>query len=168
MLQTVVLQQLITDGVSDGYGDGAVQEDHFQQQEAEPYQNDHQAIGAGNGYDKWDDEEEDWEAQQRQQEEEGNYPLTHVLHTLHPIDTEKLQDMMSIQLILVAMTVPLLVLEVATLAELGLLGRISTGMCTCMCVCLSLPSCTSTRRGCFFWLLINITYGPFCVDFLPL
>lgn len=63
--------------MSDGYGDGAVQEDHFQQEEPEPYQNDHQAGGAGNGYDKWDDEEEDWEAQQRQQEEEGSYPLTH-------------------------------------------------------------------------------------------
>lgn len=36
---------------------------------------------------------------------------------------------MSIQLILVGMTVPLLVLEVATLAELGLLGKISTGKC---------------------------------------
>ena len=36
---------------------------------------------------------------------------------------------MSTQLIVVGMTVPLLVLEVATLAELGLLGRISTGMC---------------------------------------
>ncbi len=34
---------------------------------------------------------------------------------------------MSIQLMLVVMTVPLLVLEVVILAELGLLGRISTG-----------------------------------------
>lgn len=37
--------------------------------------------------------------------------------------------MVSIQLMVVGMTVPLLVLEVATLAELGLLGRISIGMC---------------------------------------
>lgn len=65
---------MITDGVSDGYGGGAVQEDNFQQ-EAEPYQNDHQAGGGGDGYDKWDDEEEDWEAQQRQQDEEGNHIL---------------------------------------------------------------------------------------------
>ena len=64
---------MITDGVSDGYGGGAVQEDNFQQ-DAEPYQNDHQGGGAGDGYDKWDDEEEDWEAQQRQQDEEGNHP----------------------------------------------------------------------------------------------
>lgn len=62
--------EIIADGVSDGYGDGAMQEDNFQQ-EAEPYQNDHDVGGAGDGYDKWDDEEEDWEAQQRQQDEEG-------------------------------------------------------------------------------------------------
>ena len=68
-----MLKQIITDGVSDGYGGGAVQEDNFQQ-DAEPYQNDHQGGGAGDGYDKWDDEEEDWEAQQRQQDEEGNHP----------------------------------------------------------------------------------------------
>ena len=59
--------------MNDGFEDGAVQEDHFQQ-DAEPYNNDNydqQPSGAGNGYDKWDDEEEDWETQQRQQDEEG-------------------------------------------------------------------------------------------------
>lgn len=34
-------------------------------------------------------------------------------------------------------------------------------------MCVSLPSCTSTRRGCFIWLLINITHGQFLCRFSP-
>lgn len=67
--------------MNDGYEDGAAQEDGYQQ-DAEPssYQNDHQPQdgaggGAGSSFDKWDDEEEDWEAQQRQQDEEGTPKL---------------------------------------------------------------------------------------------
>ena len=67
-------KQIISEfeGASDGFGDGAVQEDHFQQG-TEPYNHDgfDQQAGGGDGFDKWDDEEEDWEAQQRQQDQDG-------------------------------------------------------------------------------------------------
>lgn len=50
-----------------------MQEDHVQQ----PYRHDSfdQQPGGGDGYDKWDDEEEDWEAQQRQQDQDGKYSI---------------------------------------------------------------------------------------------
>ena len=61
--------QIVADGVN---GEGAVQEDHFQQDEDSYPQDDFdQQGGGGGGFDKWDDEEEDWEAQQCQQEQDG-------------------------------------------------------------------------------------------------
>ena len=63
---------MITDGVSDGLGGGGpVQEDHFQQ-DADSYPQDDFDEQPGGGFDKWDDEEEDWEAQQRQQDQDGS------------------------------------------------------------------------------------------------
>jgi hypothetical protein len=71
--------------------------------------------------------------------------------------------MMSIQLMLVVMIVPLLVLEVVTLAELGLLGRISTGMCV------SLISFLHILWKKLFYLIVNkhYLYGPFLCRFSP-
>ena len=61
--------QIITDGVNE---ERAQQGDQFQQG-AESYHHDSfdQQGGDGDGFDKWDDEEEDWEAQQRQQDQDG-------------------------------------------------------------------------------------------------
>ena len=61
---------MITDGVSE---EGAMQEDQFQQ-DADNYRHDSFDQQGGDGFDKWDDEEEDWEAQQRQQDQDGNCP----------------------------------------------------------------------------------------------
>ena len=68
---------------------------------------------------------------------------------------------MSTQLIVVGMTVPLLVLEVATLAELGLLGRISTGMCVSHFF-------LHTHQQELLDLFVKfITYDPFLCRFSP-
>ena len=69
-------KQIITDGVNDGYEDGAVQE-HFQQGSgAYRHESFDRQAGGGDGYDKWDDEEEDWETQQHQQDQDGKYLVT--------------------------------------------------------------------------------------------
>ena len=60
--------QIVADGVN---GEGAVQEDDFQQGADSYPQDDFDQQGGGGGFDKWDDEEEDWEAQQRQQDQDG-------------------------------------------------------------------------------------------------
>lgn len=66
---------MITDGVNDGYEDGAVQEQFQQGSGAYRHESFDRQAGGG-GFDKWDDEEEDWEVQQHHQDQDGKYLVT--------------------------------------------------------------------------------------------